>query len=248
MMKLKVDRDWISQYGKPEPEQMVDVGRFTVTGSRIVVGDPCRGRNAKESMILEVVKPGLWHAQIVEAVVPPFGLCNCGLMCTHEEARDWPAETPLMDTEFTIDVDSAQAGVFDAEIYEEDFVAERFVRSDTAYGLVPVTLAPGAIPYGVVCESGLGDWRYFGAASAGCDGQIVIVCLVFISVEFVDTDTLLPKGESKPAHGTEEWASSNENIQKGCEHDCAYCYAKESACQWGRATPASWSEPVLNSR
>ena len=48
------------------------------------------------------------------------------------------------------------------------------------------------------------------------------------------------------AHGTQEWADTNENIEKGCEHDCAYCYAKQMACLYGRSTPASWSIPVVN--
>jgi DNA repair photolyase len=50
---------------------------------------------------------------------------------------------------------------------------------------------------------------------------------------------------AKPAHGTQEWAKSNVNIQKGCEHDCAYCYAKERACQFRRTTPQTWKDPVI---
>jgi DNA repair photolyase len=48
---------------------------------------------------------------------------------------------------------------------------------------------------------------------------------------------------TKPAHGTGEWAASNVNIQRGCEHDCAYCYAKAMAVRFHRTTPARWKKP-----
>ena len=47
-------------------------------------------------------------------------------------------------------------------------------------------------------------------------------------------------------HGTQEWAKSNVNIQTGCENDCRYCYAKCMAIRFKRATPDSWSMPILN--
>ena len=53
-----------------------------------------------------------------------------------------------------------------------------------------------------------------------------------------------PGGE--PPTGTREWASSNVNIQAGCEHDCRYCYAKAMAVRFGRATPGSWAQPVID--
>lgn len=41
--------------------------------------------------------------------------------------------------------------------------------------------------------------------------------------------------------GTREWANRNCNLsQTGCEHDCLYCYAKEMAIRYKRATPESW--------
>ena len=49
----------------------------------------------------------------------------------------------------------------------------------------------------------------------------------------------------KPPTGTKEWASSNVNIQHGCEHDCLYCYAKTMAIRFKRATPASWKTPRI---
>jgi hypothetical protein len=45
--------------------------------------------------------------------------------------------------------------------------------------------------------------------------------------------------------GTKEWAERNSNIQTGCPYDCRYCYAKEMAIRFKRATPESWRTPDL---
>jgi len=50
----------------------------------------------------------------------------------------------------------------------------------------------------------------------------------------------------KVVSGTGEWAASNENIQRGCENGCLYCYAASMAIHYGRATASSWTEPTLN--
>ncbi len=55
----------------------------------------------------------------------------------------------------------------------------------------------------------------------------------------------MAKTKSTPS-GTKEWAKSSVNIQTGCEHDCLYCYAKCMAIRFKRATPDSWSTPILN--
>jgi DNA repair photolyase len=62
----------------------------------------------------------------------------------------------------------------------------------------------------------------------------------------------------KPATGTREWADRTYNIQAGCEHDCAYCYAHAMAvrfgrCQRGDVPPVcqdrrEWAEPIVDMR
>lgn len=47
-------------------------------------------------------------------------------------------------------------------------------------------------------------------------------------------------------HGVGEWATSSVNLQNGCEHNCRYCYAHCMAERFGRATPKTWPEPVIN--
>lgn len=52
----------------------------------------------------------------------------------------------------------------------------------------------------------------------------------------------MPRSD-KHAHGTQEWAGSNVNIQNGCEHDCKYCYAKAMAIRFRRSTSDLWKSP-----
>lgn len=50
---------------------------------------------------------------------------------------------------------------------------------------------------------------------------------------------------NRPVFGTKEWASSNINIQFGCQHDCRYCYAKAMSVRHKKIDIDSWNKPVL---
>jgi DNA repair photolyase len=50
----------------------------------------------------------------------------------------------------------------------------------------------------------------------------------------------------KSAFGTKEWASRNENLIKGCSHDCKYCYAKAMTIQHKRNTREDWKNEIVN--
>jgi DNA repair photolyase len=46
--------------------------------------------------------------------------------------------------------------------------------------------------------------------------------------------------------GTKEWAASNINIAKGCEHNCRYCYARSNALRYGTiGSKEEWLTPVI---
>ena len=49
----------------------------------------------------------------------------------------------------------------------------------------------------------------------------------------------------KEIFGTKEWASSNHNIQYGCENNCKYCYARAMALRHGKIDPQKWDKPIL---
>ena len=48
---------------------------------------------------------------------------------------------------------------------------------------------------------------------------------------------------AKEVFGTKEWASSNFNIQTGCEHNCKYCYARSKCPRHGKTTVSGWDTP-----
>ena len=51
---------------------------------------------------------------------------------------------------------------------------------------------------------------------------------------------------NKPAFGTTEWAPRNENLIKGCSHDCKYCYAKAMTTQHKHNTKEDWKNEIVN--
>jgi len=51
----------------------------------------------------------------------------------------------------------------------------------------------------------------------------------------------------KKKTGTREWAKVNVNIQRCCEHNCRYCYARANALRFKQiASAADWSTPIIN--
>lgn len=50
----------------------------------------------------------------------------------------------------------------------------------------------------------------------------------------------------KRPSGTNEWAESSVNIQVGCEHRCAYCYANANAVRFQQVEHGCWGEPVID--
>ena len=50
----------------------------------------------------------------------------------------------------------------------------------------------------------------------------------------------------KTPFGTKEWASRNENLIKGCGHDCKYCYAKSMTIRHKHNTKENWSNESVN--
>ena len=47
--------------------------------------------------------------------------------------------------------------------------------------------------------------------------------------------------------GTREWASTNVNIAKGCEHNCKYCYGRSNALRFKQIdSPSSWEKMEVN--
>lgn len=48
--------------------------------------------------------------------------------------------------------------------------------------------------------------------------------------------------------GTKEWAEVTENIQRGCQNDCLYCYAAHNASRFKMRERADWAREELTKR
>jgi DNA repair photolyase len=48
--------------------------------------------------------------------------------------------------------------------------------------------------------------------------------------------------------GTKEWAEVTENIQKGCQNNCLYCYAARSSHRFGHKDRSEWHKEELTKR
>lgn len=48
--------------------------------------------------------------------------------------------------------------------------------------------------------------------------------------------------------GTHEWAEFNENIARGCEHGCLYCYAAHNAKRFKVRERSDWTRVELTKR
>jgi DNA repair photolyase len=65
------------------------------------------------------------------------------------------------------------------------------------------------------------------------------------TIEEKAMETTISTLKGKPESGTREWACKNINIIDGCAHDCRYCYAKEMAIRFKRATVEGWRNETL---
>lgn len=49
--------------------------------------------------------------------------------------------------------------------------------------------------------------------------------------------------------GTKEWSTSSLNIQRGCEHNCRYCYARHNAVKrFATCTQSQWLNPRIENK
>ena len=48
--------------------------------------------------------------------------------------------------------------------------------------------------------------------------------------------------------GTREWSKASMNIQRGCEHDCRYCYGREMAVRYNRCRADQWPYPAIDEK
>lgn len=165
------------------------VGEFELRGGELVVSDPCYALGEGGQATIKA-RPGRWVALVREADTV-FGRRVAELLAVHSDYDgDLRHMSPLDDD---IDVDSGQAGVYDAALYGKDEGVGpgdalwdgadpgdgRFYAANCA-----VTLGQrgaGAILSGCVASSGIGDGSYEVRVAWGLDGAAAAVRVVFLT-------------------------------------------------------------------
>lgn len=161
------------------------IGEFTLGSSKLRVTDPCYDRETWCSGIL-TARPGKWSARIKVSDEKMWGLRNAELLVAHENYN--PSENAVwVEQEFSVGVDSGQAGFFDDALYPDGETGE-FDDKDTFYGKVcDITLdhkngRAGVLAFGAVSSSGYGDGRYTCEAVYNGD-EVVAARIIFIGEE-----------------------------------------------------------------
>ena len=150
-------------------ETVVSLGEFQVDSGELIVSDPCYEPGTWCMGRLKNVRPGSWNAAASIASMGGWGNRVSRLSVWHEDAPEGDALT-VREADFTVGVDSGQAGFFDAAHYCDPSVIEpapvqTCSDSESVWydRCCELTLSPtqaGVLPFGAVSSSGFGDGGY----------------------------------------------------------------------------------------
>lgn len=168
------------------------LGEFINESGEFIVSDPCYKVGTWCQGKLNNVATGTWKASIVNSDEGDWGIRCAELIAVHESTKD----TYALDwelCEFTVGVDSGQAGIFDKKYYNNDdiFDADEKPRNDFGdnkfYGFCCDTTdseeGAGVLKYGTVSSSRYGDGGYDCFIAKNEKNEIVAVKIIFIGDE-----------------------------------------------------------------
>jgi hypothetical protein len=166
---------------------MKHIGNFNVTSSKLVVSDPCYDRNVWCRGELTGVQNGQWDAFAIISDEDDWGMRVAELFIRHESRPDLEDIDADRCVEFTVGVDSGQAGFFCDSLYPQGDTGD-YDEPASFYGKAcNATLGDhGDIidDAGVVCSSGFGDGSYDCYVHIDDEtGKIVAAAIVFINDE-----------------------------------------------------------------
>ena len=178
------------------------LGTFELTGSVMRVSDPCYDKDTWCSGSISDCMPGRWDAAVSyldegkfgvrvallaakhAETVRSFTLCN-GLW-SDDEYIHYPSGWTVCN--FTVGVDSGQAGFFDEAYYQDDSVFDALPDAEHNFQSVwynhccDLTLGEqqaGVTPFGAVSTSGYGDGAYTALYHTNTDGKADCVVIFF---------------------------------------------------------------------
>lgn len=169
---------------------MIKLGNFKVTSGTVIVSDPCYACPTWCQGVLMNVKKGSWDAFVK---IKEKEKCCGEIIAIHSDvSKDDIGDLDWELAPFVVGVDSGQAGIFDASVYQNDatvpekpkFKAKILAR-DWYCMCCDTTLytryKAGVVPGGVVSQSGYGDGIYDAYLSKNKLGKIIAVKIVFIN-------------------------------------------------------------------
>ena len=129
-------------------------------------------------------KKGKWKACVERGEYSSWRTRNWSLTTWHSSYNECP-EDGWGESDFNIDVDSGQAGIFDSDKYPKDMSKVTYfedqVRSVTTEGNCAGVVRYKNSAMGVVSSSGTGDGIYECEEHVNCDGEVDGVRIIFLT-------------------------------------------------------------------
>lgn len=144
---------------------LTELGDFEGTAPILILSDPCYSKRLPgHNAWIKKVQTGLWRASLVNQTTNGWGI-RCASLSAHYYAFE--PHSISEERGPNIDVDSGQAGIFDAAHYQDNAVipssANRISERPWYNLCCTVTSSAnngGILPYGTVAASGFGDGSY----------------------------------------------------------------------------------------
>ena len=177
------------------------LGSFEMTGSQMVVSDPCYDHDLWCCNAISDCLEGRWDAA-VSYRKDEFGVRVALMTAKHETVRSFSLCGNIRADDqyvyynsnwevcsFGVGVDSGQAGLFDAAHYRDDHVFDNAPEAEHDFDRVwynhccDCTLGKqqaGVIPFGVVSCSGYGDGCYTALQHKNAAGKVDCIVILFL--------------------------------------------------------------------
>ena len=180
-----------------ETHDIKPLGAFEITSGKAHISDPCYELCTWCAGTIEPVKNGVWHSYVVRIDKDDWGI-RCAMLVAYntENGKVNHEDSRFEKQWFKVDVDSGQAGIFDAEHFKDDESVKGCSRvsdsppiceeepfysicCDRTCDRTLSDIGAGVIPYGVVSSSGCGDGSYDCYAIRDDDNEIIAICIDF---------------------------------------------------------------------
>jgi len=155
-----------------------NIGTFELKTSRMLVTDPCYGKEIWCTYTITDAKPGIWEGDVVMSDEGVWGNRVAELHVRHTE--DY-ATDPTEKIDTVIGVDSGQAGFFDLDEFPDCGGADDKFYNEACEVTLSKGIPAGPVSnMGIVSSSGFGDGGYSLYVGRNDKGEVISASLIFI--------------------------------------------------------------------